>query len=394
MFFFLGAVIVGALLTFGAVLPYASEFLLIASIAASIFFLILKIVKYRHLGILDVALLVLSAFSVACLGAKSGLILFAMLLAWKAAAETPKAIPKFFHFLLITGLMEALLGLIQYFVAPNWILGYQNSAGSIVSGTLINRNHFAGLLEMFIPVAVGLGFISARRYYEFARVYLYVFCGALMALALVFSLSRMGLLCFLVTLALMFFLLRIHDTQRRLSAGLGLGLLALVVAGAVWIGVDTVLDRYEGLISNDELTTDGRLHVYQDSVRMIYAIPLGVGTGNYQDAFRRYQTFNLHLLFDHAHNDFLETTAEWGILAASLFWIFVVTSFALFVRTFIAGGPSEQMGILLACSGAVFSLLLHSLADFNLQIPSNAIMFFSFVGIGLGTCFQATRDRS
>ncbi len=29
------------------------------------------------------------------------------------------------------------------------------------------------------------------------------------------------------------------------------------------------------------------------------------------------------------------------------------------------------------------SILLHSLTDFNLQIPSNAMLFFTFVGISL-----------
>ena len=31
--------------------------------------------------------------------------------------------------------------------------------------------------------------------------------------------------------------------------------------------------------------------------------------------------------------------------------------------------------------GAMFSILLHSLTDFNLQIPSNLMLFFLFVGI-------------
>ena len=34
--------------------------------------------------------------------------------------------------------------------------------------------------------------------------------------------------------------------------------------------------------------------------------------------------------------------------------------------------------------GAVFAIFLHSLTDFNLQIPSNAILFFTFVGLQFG----------
>jgi len=63
----------------------------------------------------------------------------------------------------------------QYFIAPGWIFGYTNSGA--VSGTLINRNHFAGLLEMLIPVAFGLAYIAARRHRDTARAYVYLAAG-------------------------------------------------------------------------------------------------------------------------------------------------------------------------------------------------------------------------
>ena len=47
------------------------------------------------------------------------------------------------------------------------------------------------------------------------------------------------------------------------------------------------------------------------------------------------------------------------------------------------GGCVEQRGILLVCIGAIFTILVHSLTDFNLQIPSNAMLFFTFIGISL-----------
>jgi hypothetical protein len=39
--------------------------------------------------------------------------------------------------------------------------------------------------------------------------------------------------------------------------------------------------------------------------------------------------------------------------------------------------------VLLAASGAVFAMLLHSLTDFNLQILSNAMLFCILVGLAL-----------
>jgi O-antigen ligase len=116
---------------------------------------------------------------------------------------------------------------------------------------------------------------------------------------------------------------------------------------------------------------------------MIAANPLGVGPGNFQDRYRSFQTFHPDLVFEHAHNDYLETVAEWGLPAAIVFWAFIVFVLVRAVRLFGSARSPERRGILLACIGAIFSILVHSFTDFNLQIPSNAMLFFTFVGISL-----------
>src|SRR5271170_4068989 len=163
-------------------------------------------------------------------------------------------------------MLEALMGLIQYFVAPGWIFGYVNDLP--VSGTLINPDHFAGLLELFVPVCLGLGFIAVRRYEDFSRSYFYVFCGAFIALALVFSLSKMGIFGFLATMLLVSIVLVLRRSQRRLAAGLGLGLVAMMMAGALWIGVDVIVERYQKLLGPDAIAKEGRAIVYRDTWRM------------------------------------------------------------------------------------------------------------------------------
>jgi O-antigen ligase len=308
-----------------------------------------------------------------------------------AARENPSRISRFFHLLVAIGMLEALMGFIQYFIAPGWIFGYQNAQP--VSGTLINKNHFAGLLEMMVPVCIGLGFIAVRRYEDISRSYFYVLCGAIIAVALAFSLSRMGIFVFFATMLFLSVVLLLRKSQRRLALGLGLGLTSLVMAAVLWIGIDVIVQRYQQLFAPDALVEEGRALVYRDTVAMIRAIPTGVGVGMYQDRFRQYQTFHPELLFDHAHNDYLETTAEWGVPIAVPFWVMILTAEFLFLRTFVTRQSIEEQGILLACSGSVFAILVHSLADFNLQIPSNAILFFTFIGIGLGIVFRKREPR-
>ncbi len=276
---------------------------------------------------------------------------------------------------------HGLLGLFQYFVTPGWIFGYINSGSS---GTLINRNHFAGLLEMLVPAAFGLSYLAARRHRDASRSYVYLVVGAVISLALIFSASRMGIVSLFATLGFMALMIRMRASQKRIATAMGFGLVGLILGGALWIGVDAILARYGALLDTDAVLREGRMIVYRDSLKMIAENPWGVGVDGYRDVFRQYQTFRPELLFDHAHNDYLETAAEWGVLPAAAFWIFVMGVLVQSVRTFLRASSPEPLGILLASSGAIFAILVHSLADFNLQIMSNAMLFCMFVGVAIG----------
>jgi hypothetical protein len=382
LFFVLAVFIVYSLTTFGAVQPTAWLLISIGFIVALAVYLIQAALwrgswHYSHL-LFFLAAVVPIAF------ARSRFLLSVAigLLAWLAAREGSRGTLRFLKVLLFIGVAEAFMGLMQYFIAPGWIFGYINSIYR-VSGTFINRNHFAGLLEMLIPVAFALAYMAAMRFADLARSYVYLLAGAVMGLALFLSVSRMGIFCFLATLLFLGILLRVRQSRQRLAAGLTLTILGLVFLSALWLGIDVVVQRYSELVGQEAVLRDGRLLVYRDTIRMILAHPMGVGIGNFQDRFREYQTYEPGLLFDHTHNDYLETAAEWGMPIAIVFWTFVVFAFVRAVRLFVSIHSVQQGGILLACIGAMFSILLHSLTDFNLQIPSNAMLFFTFVGISL-----------
>lgn len=396
MFAVLFSFLLYALLTFGGVLPQNWFFLNLLWIVCITAYLVYRILSTKPFP----AALLLSLFSalllLALLPTRIGIGLVAALWASSAVALNHKRTHRFFLLLFFLGLFEALLGLTQFFISPGWIFGYVNAAFRS-SGTLINHNHFAGLLEMLIPVAVGCAYISLQRY-NAARAYTYLLGGAFMGLALVFSVSRMGIFSFLVTMLALLLLLRLRESSRRVATGLALGLTALVVGGVAWIGFDVIASRYQELIGEEAILREGRLILYRDTIKMITANPSGVGNGNYQDRFRQFQTFRPELLFDHAHNDYLETMAEWGIVPALAFWTVVLFVLTAAIRTFLSPVSPERCGILLTCIGAIFSILLHSLTDFNLQIPSNSMLFFVFVGIAVvesfPQVFHANSDTS
>jgi len=387
MFVVLLLLIVYALLTFGAVLP-TSWYLLSFGWLVIVAGLVIHIsIRQKRLSVSNSILLLFTSASLALLLPKFAVALCAAAWAAVAADGDEKRTLWFLRALLMVGTLEALLGLIQFLVSPGWIFGYMNLS-SRSSGTLINRNHFAGLLEMLAPIAVGFAYIAMRRYREPARSYVFLLAATVIGLAICFSLSRAGMLTFFLTIVFLVGLVRMREARRRLALGIGLSVFGLVIAGAAWMGIDVIVTRYAQLLEQDAVINEGRLIVFRDTVRMIADNPLGVGMGRYQDYFRRYQTFRPEFLFDHAHNDYLETTSELGVPLAILFWgaVFYILSRA--ARAFLSEGSPERRGILLASSGGVFAMLVHSLTDFNLQIPSNAMIFFSFVGIAFAHSFK------
>lgn len=389
MFAFLSAIITISLLSFGAVLKQTWLGLYMLWILGVAVVVALRLFRRRSLDPPALLFIILMLF-LSSLAPKLAVGMAAGAWAFLASKVDESRILRFFHFLLVLGMLEALLGLIQYFVLPGWILGYQSTPAQ-TSGTLINRNHFSGILEMFVPVAFGLAYTAIRRFGGFARAYLYLISGGFLGLALVFSASRMGIFSLLVTLCVLAGIIHFGESNRRLSATLGLVMTGLILAGALWVGLDAVVARYADLVGNEALINEGRFEVYRDTLRMIAALPAGVGTGSFDDRFRPYQTVRLDWEFDHAHNDYLETAAEWGLPLAAAFWSFLIFVVIRGIRLFVSTQSSTQRGLLLACVGAIFSILLHSFTDFNLQIPSNAILFFSFVGISLAMPLN-TRD--
>jgi O-antigen ligase len=372
-----------SLLTFGAVLPSSSFVVGLCWITAIAVCLVIRTLRRGALDASFVALFALAALSFGLLPVKLAVGFVAG--AWAFAAARSNDVVRtlrFSHFLLLIGILEALFGLVQFFVTPYWVLGYTSPHRS--SGTLINRNHFAGLLEMFVPIALGLAYTAVQKYDEWARAYLYLIAGAFMGLALLFSVSRMGIFSFLATLLFLGLVVQGRKSQKTLGIVLSIGMFGLVLAGALWIGTDVIVQRYAQLTGEDAVLQEGRVVLFADTAMLIRANPFGIGIGYYQDRFREYQTLHPELLFDHAHNDYLETAAEWGIPWAIAFWIFVFCMVVRAVRLFNSTDSPGVRGILLACIGGVFSILVHSLTDFNLQIPSNAMLFFTLLGISLG----------
>jgi len=383
MVLFLAGLILLGLASFGGVLHWTFLVMALCSAGASAILFTAAALKGR----IDLRCVPFVAASLAC--AAFGSVRLAVVLipaAWAVVSfKRNEAVLKLFRILIFFGVAEAALGLVQTLSAPRWILGYHNAIGSPTSGTLINRNHYAGLLELLVPLAFGIAFME-REKGQPAKAFLAAMTAILMSAALVSSLSRMGTIALLISITFTAFLARRRLTGTSTALSLTF-FFASLLGFVLWIGIDTIMARFEQLTDTEAVMAQARTIVYKDTLLLIQDHPFGVGMEHYQDQFRRYQTWHPELLFDHAHNEYLETTAELGIPIALMTWICILFLFIRGVRGFFRVRSFEAAGLLLGCIGGLTALLVHSFVDFNLQIPVNGMIFFTL----LGTCTALAR---
>jgi len=292
------------------------------------------------------------------------------------------------------GAFEALYGLIQYLTGWQQIFAYVKKYYlEEATGTYINRNHFAGFLEMILPFALVLalrwthllskntsgGASTFRKIVsrtELVSVVLWFFLAILICAALVLSRSRMGIISALVSLGVILALARTSTVRPRTRAAVAalffLGVLGLIV----WIGSDPVMSRFETLGQEYNLIGQNRISIWRDTLGLIRQHPfLGTGLGSFLVAYTSVQTAFLSLLVEHAHCDYLEVATELGLPGAilvfgSIFWVLAQTA-----RRYRKLEERFDKAVSLACIGSIAAILVHSLADFNLYIPANALVF-------------------
>jgi O-antigen ligase len=267
-------------------------------------------------------------------------------------------------------------------------------------GPFVSKNHFAGYVEMAACLAIGLASglaDEARRgpeplsWLEGRRGSRAVFAwgaAAVLVLAVPVSLSRGGVVSLAAGLAAFAALrARMHRSQQKRRARLILPLAGLAAAA---IGVALVLpseatDRVQTLAdASTDLSGSYRIGLWKDSLRLAAANPLfGSGLGAYQDAIPRFKSDAAKLRIEHAENDYLELLVEGGLTGVVLLGLLAFGASAL-LRERLRDEPHRLTRALRAGALAgVVALLVHSAFDFNLRIPSNALLFAVLAALAL-----------
>jgi O-antigen ligase len=310
---------------------------------------------------------------------------------------------------LASALFQAFYGMAETFSGHETILGRPKRYGvGSVTGTFVNRNHFAGFLEMAFPLSLGYLLVKARYFamekgLSLRRKILWfgqeslqwtlllglvpVFIG----LGLVFSKSRSGIMVLAVTAVLAAAAASSwREFSDRSGGGDGSGrrrfgrivrlvVMAILVA-AVWIGVGPVIRRF----SEVDITAEGRRTFYKNTVEMIGDFPLtGTGKGTYVNAYAMYEKVDDRLRLSFAHNDYLEYAAENGLVGGGALVLAGIGLVVWLAAMWRRRRGSFAKGVGLGALLGVVALFIHGFTDFNLQITANAVYFTALAMLGV-----------
>ncbi len=254
-----------------------------------------------------------------------------------------------------------------------------------------NYNHFAGFAELILPLP--LAYVLFARV-KFEQRLLWLFSAVIMAVAVVFSLSRGGLLAVgSETLALLLVAFFNRDRWRSDAAGSAAGNRMLLVGGlavvlllALWIGYEPLARRFTTVAQGaGEHSVVTRAEYWQASWRMFLDHPLtGVGLGAFPAVYPTYGRSSARLeRLEQTHNDYLQLLTDAGLVGVLLgLWFLVALSLAL-KRLWrrLARSHSQSRVLIVGGSVALLGIALHSFLDFNLQIAANALLCLVVVAL-------------
>ena len=275
-------------------------------------------------------------------------------------------------------------------------------------GPYVNPDHFAGYLQIGLAVAFGFSWavfshvVSRRRRRgnkdadkadRVERILVttagVVLVWGFLATAIGLTHSRGGMLAaaastlFLVTMSAISGLRRTAVENRRLRAASGA---AAVLLGLLFVAAAAGSRPLLRFLATDprDLSSDTRVRLWEVSLQAWKSFPVfGSGLGTYQEAVRRVQPRDLLYHLDYAHSDPLQLLVTGGAIGALLGALALGSLLVCLARAWPEQPHREERAFALAGLGALVSLALHGLVEFNFSLPATPAMLAAVLGASL-----------
>lgn len=270
----------------------------------------------------------------------------------------------------------------QFFTHSHRVWNIVSPYGGRASGTFISPNNLAGFLEMLLPLATA--YVFAGRMKPVTRIFI-AYAALVIAAGIAVTFSRGGWAAAAIGLIAVIAILIFHRNH-RISA---LVLAVVLIGGGAFATkvllakTLTYIDRIQGIASG-HTELELRADMWRAAEQMWRDhFWFGVGPAHYNYRFRQYRSENVQLQPDRAHNDYLNLLADWGTtggiivlggMAIFATGLWQTRKFAQRAETHLDGsGLSNRFAFFVGATAALAALAAHSIVDFNLHIPANAI---------------------
>jgi O-antigen ligase len=321
--------------------------------------------------------------------------------------DTKRKLVQISTIIVFSGILVALLGIVQKVAeAPKiywfWEPFFKRDASFF--GPFVNPNHFAGYMEMVIPLSMGL-FMTKWKHLlmgqrnireslikvgneEGSQLILFSFFIVLMVGALFLSSSRGGVISFLGSM--IFFLIVVIKREREKRNLIILcGLLISIISFLLWMGIRPLVEECSSIqdLSKD-YDIQYRFQNWNDAGRLIHDFPLfGVGLETFSTIFPKYKTIDLQYYYLYLENDYLQLVCEMGIVGFGFFLWFTLGFFRQIESRNLKHqgirGNSIQYISIYGCLTSIVAIMIHSFWDFNMHISSNAQLLSMLMGLAI-----------
>lgn len=286
----------------------------------------------------------------------------------------------------VIAFLQVVIGVLQVAGGASSSL-YFGAVGGRPFGTFANPNHFANYVGMALVAYIWLAWaqLAEDRPYIWAQhrltrgraLALWIAGAVFLALGILMSRSR-GATLSVLPAAMGAFAIAVTAGSRGTSKRTTLIIAGIALLAAVSLaGVDSVVSRFR--LSTMAGDASFRTLLATSSLEGAAQFwPWGAGWGTYQGVYPRFQPPNIVGAANYAHQDYAQLLFEGGIfsvlLMAAFGWLALARVVQL-VRAALRRGRLRREEIASALFGvALLGFLLHSLVEFNMHIPANAIV--------------------
>jgi O-antigen ligase len=317
------------------------------------------------------------------LAAMAGVVVY-----WTERARHHGAMTRAAAAVLLACAAQAIFGAVQWSRGSDRLYGQASPYMTTPFGSYVNHNHFAGLVGMGVVLSAAMALGLAQR--SGGLTSRAVALGGLslaLAAAHLASRSRGGLVALVAGLTMMAVLWagapsRQGRSPRRLLWAAALSV--VIVLGFGLAAVPGSTRSHLGTVLRGRTDGSGayRADVAAATVRLAAARPLvGWGLGAYADAFPPFKRGHGDVRTTHAESDLLEFLAEGGLLGLLLAGWLGWRLWRGFEDRLRQGRDPFRKSIAVGALAGAGALAVHSLIDFNLRLPANALVFATLLGL-------------